>query len=376
MPEERHLHIVSFTIPYPANYGGVIDVYYKLVALHKAGIKIHLHCFQYDREQAPELNEICETVNYYPRRTGISSFFSTKPYIVASRKSKKLLENLLQDDYPILFEGLHSCYYLNHPKLAGRTRVYRESNIEHHYYYHLFKAERNPFAKIYFLFAGTKLRFYQSILKHATKMLVVSEADYAYLSKKFKHNKVVYLPSFHGNEEVKTKTGTGTYALYHGNLSVAENYKAAEYLIKKVFNDLDIPFKIAGMKPPEKLKKIVDKYDNISLIANPSQERMDELVSNAHVHVMVTFQPTGLKLKLLNTLYNGRFVLVNPEMVAGVELHNLCHIADTSAKLKASLIYLFSQRFEQYTLVERQHLLKTQFSDKTNAKRLIEAVFG
>ena len=37
MPD-KHLHIVSFSIPYPANYGGVIDVFYKLVALHKAGI--------------------------------------------------------------------------------------------------------------------------------------------------------------------------------------------------------------------------------------------------------------------------------------------------------------------------------------------------
>ena len=46
MPD-KHLHIVSFDIPYPPNYGGVIDVYYKLKALHRKGVKIILHCFEY-----------------------------------------------------------------------------------------------------------------------------------------------------------------------------------------------------------------------------------------------------------------------------------------------------------------------------------------
>ncbi len=32
MPD-KYLHIISFDIPYPPNYGGVIDVFYKLKAL-------------------------------------------------------------------------------------------------------------------------------------------------------------------------------------------------------------------------------------------------------------------------------------------------------------------------------------------------------
>ena len=87
MPD-RHLNIVSFSIPFPANYGGVIDIFYKLKALHWAGIKIHLHCFQYDRPEAEELNAYCETVNYYQRKTGLSAQFSLKPYIVESRQAK------------------------------------------------------------------------------------------------------------------------------------------------------------------------------------------------------------------------------------------------------------------------------------------------
>ena len=39
---DRSIHVVSFDIPYPADYGGVIDVYFKLKALAQLGIKIHL----------------------------------------------------------------------------------------------------------------------------------------------------------------------------------------------------------------------------------------------------------------------------------------------------------------------------------------------
>lgn len=50
MPESKTiLHIVSFHIPIPQNYGGVIDIYYKVKALHDIGVKVILHCFEYGR---------------------------------------------------------------------------------------------------------------------------------------------------------------------------------------------------------------------------------------------------------------------------------------------------------------------------------------
>jgi hypothetical protein len=45
MESDRELHIISFNVPYPPNYGGVMDVFFKIRALHEQGIKIHLHCF-------------------------------------------------------------------------------------------------------------------------------------------------------------------------------------------------------------------------------------------------------------------------------------------------------------------------------------------
>jgi len=371
-----HLNIVSFSIPFPANYGGVIDVFYKLKALHLAGIKIHLHCFQYDRPEAEELNTCCETVNYYKRKIRLSAQFSIKPYIVESRQAKELLKNLLSNNYPILFEGLHSCYYLNHKALQGRTLIYRESNIEHDYYFNLFKSEKNYRRKVYFALESLKLVLFQKQLKYASKMLVVSQTDCDYLAKVFPDQQVIYLPSFHGNSMVKSETGKGEYVLYHGNLSVGENARAAEFLVKEVFNDLQVPLKIAGLNPSEALKNHVHQYTNIELIPNPSQEEMELLIRHAQINILITFQATGLKLKLLNTLYNGRCVLANQEMLTGTGLENLCEIASGTEEMKQKITSLFYTEFDHNQLLARNELLLKHFSDEANARKLIEENYG
>lgn len=91
---DKYLNIVSFNIPYPANYGGVIDVYYKLEALRACGVKLILHCFEYERPHAPELESICDKVFYYKRRTGVIANLTWLPYNVYSRKDHRLIENL------------------------------------------------------------------------------------------------------------------------------------------------------------------------------------------------------------------------------------------------------------------------------------------
>ena len=366
-----HLNIVSFTVPFPANYGGVIDVYHKLAALHAIGIRIHLHCFRYDREKAPELENLCESVHYYPRKTGISEQFSLRPFIVKGRRSDELLRRLLSNDYPVLFEGMHSCYYLPHPLLKGRMLIYRESNIEHHYYYHLFKAEKRIIPKLFFLFESLRLYAFQGSLKHASCMLAVSEEDTRYLKNKFPRHQVVYLPSFHGNNRISSMTGMGKYAFYHGNLSVAENVQAAEFLIREVFPGLNIPLVIAGLNPPENLKNLA-RENGVEIHENVTADMMDELLRNAHVNILVTFQSTGLKLKLLNTLFKGRFVLVNSKMLSGTGLDDYCLIAADAQGFKSELQRLFSLPFDQACLQQRNNLISGIYSDSLNARVLAD----
>jgi hypothetical protein len=285
------------------------------------------------------------------------------------------MANLLRDDFPVLFEGLHTCYSLDDPGLKGRMKIYRESNIEHHYYYHLFKAEKNIFKKLFHLTESMKLGIYQNKLKNADLMLAVSQTDTDYLKGVFPNHKIEYLASFHPNEDFSVIPGMGEYALYHGKLSVTENYNAARFLIEKVFSGLDRKLIIAGLEPPQHLINLINKHKNIELIENPDDEKMSGLIRNAHINVLATFQATGLKLKLLNCLYQGRFCLVNPEMVQGTGLESLCEIAASAEEFKNQVEILFAKSFDLSKINLRQKLLEENYSNRKNAERLVDLIF-
>ncbi len=326
MPKSNpNLNIVAFAVPYPPNFGGVIDVFYKLKELHKLGIKVHLHCFTYQGFQPNEaLNALVEKVFYYPRKGALANL-SALPYIVNSRKSASLLERLSSSNAPIIFEGLHSCAYLDHPDLKDKVKIYRESNIEHQYYNNLANAEKIWWKKLYYRIEAFKLERFEYILNQAQAIFSVSEEDYFYLRKYPKPNHF-YIPSFHPNSEIEiaeTDAEKEKFALYHGNLSVSENEEVANFLIDQLGNT-EVKLVIAGLNPSQNLIKKTAQFANIQLISNPNDDEMMALIKAAHLHLMLTFQQSGLKLKLLNVLFNGRFILANAEMLHGTGLTDCC----------------------------------------------------
>mgnify|MGYP001627193822 CR=1 FL=1 len=370
---ERHLHIISFNVPFPADYGGVIDVYYKVKALADAGVKVHLHCYQYGREAAKELDEICYKVHYYKRRIFRDPIFSKLPYIVASRNTSAILENLLQDDYPILFEGMHCCYYLAHPALKDRYKVVRMHNIEHTYYRSLAKVEKNPFKKFFFKKEAQRLKTFEQVLEHADAVAAISPADTTLLSAKYKN--VFYLPVFHAHNEVKAVTGKGKFALYHGNLGVGENNEAALFLVKEVFSKTEYPLVIAGNNPSPELVKAAEGFKHIEIRAKLSTEKIDDLIRKAHVHVLPTFQSTGMKLKLINVLFQGRHILANDKMVHNTGVEELCSIVNTPEQFLEALNHISHISFSEKMLWTRQLKLQKLFGNAENIQQLINKIF-
>ena len=373
----QSLNVVSFDVPFPPNYGGVIDVYYKLVALKEAGVKIHLHAFEYGRKTSAQLEALCEKVYYYPRKTGVLANLSLDPYTVKSRQSIELENNLLSNDFPILFEVLHTCYLMDDERFKHRKKIYRHSNIEHDYYYELSRSEKSLTKKLYLKLEAIKLERFESILHHADLILAVNKRDTEYFRKKFPKVHTEYLPSFHANSSSTSKLGSNDYVLFHGNLAISENYEAVLWLAEHVFSKLDFKVVVAGLNPPAFLLNELAKYSNIKVKASPNEDEMIQLIRNAQVHVLWTSQPTGLKLKLLNVLFKGRFIVCNPNMLAGTEIEasNSLFVCDTAAlfieKINACLYKDFTEE-----LVRERAKVTTAFSNATNAQTLMKFVFA
>ncbi len=370
MSSDTDLHIISFDVPFPPDYGGVIDVFYKIRSLSESGLRISLHCFEYGRKEAAPLKDICTTVHYYPRQTTKSYLFNTLPYIVLSRQSDKLKKKLLGDKAPVLMEGLHSTFLLADPDLAGKKKIVRMHNVEHEYYENLARVEKNIFKRYYFYNEAGKLKKYESVLKHADAIAAISPNDRAYYAARFKS--VEYISAFHPFDEVKILTGRSDFAFYHGNLSVGENNEAALYLVNTVFRNSRHKLVIAGSKPSAELIKAVKANPSVRLLSDRTPAQIYELVREAQCNILPTFQSTGIKLKLLAALFTGRHCIVNTPMIAGTGLGCLCTVADTPEEMKAKLDEVMaSDTLPLEMLEKRKELLGRDFSNRANAQKLI-----
>src|SRR5690349_12212532 len=127
------LHIIAFAVPYPPDYGGAIEVWNRLKALHQEGVKVSLHCFLYGNFlPQTAIHPYVQEVHYYPRSIWPVLFTRGQPFGVTSRKSKLLLARLKLDTKPILFEGVQTTAWRS--ELNGRKLFLRAHNIEHQYY--------------------------------------------------------------------------------------------------------------------------------------------------------------------------------------------------------------------------------------------------
>lgn len=367
----KKLHIVSFNTPYPANYGGVIDVFYKLKALAEEGVLIYLHCFEYGREESAVLEQLCEKVFYYKRNMSWKQLLSPIPFIVKSRQSNPLLEQLKAIDAPILFEGHHCTSFLGHPSLSNRKQYVRTHNIEADYYKLLSKVEKNLFRKLYFYWEYRKLLKYEDHLKKAHALFTISKNDQAHFEKLTQSH---YIKAFHPESHISSLEGIGEYAIYHGNLSVPENEEAVLFLIQKVFRHINISLVIAGKRPGTKLRKEALKHNHIRLVENPQDKVLDQLLQQAHIHVLPTFQDTGIKLKLLKSLYTGRHCIANELMVSNTELENTCIIANSPDQWIKAIKNLEEKEFNVKDIELRKKVL-SKFDTKEEAKKIIRILF-
>jgi hypothetical protein len=368
---DKHLHIVALDVPWPANYGGVVDLFYKLKALQLLGVKIHLHCFtQPGRKPQEELNKYCETVNYYQRKKSIGSFSLTLPFIVSSRKNDELIATLKKDNYPVLLEGIHCTYYLHTGELQNRKVAVRLHNVEFEYYKQLAKNEKSFFKKLYFLNESRLLHKYEKNIANKAGFIAVSEHDMEVYQKLFNAKDIYYLPVFIPHTLAVGKDGKGCFCLYHGNLSINENETAVKWLLQNVFDKSVIPFVIAGKDPSPALMQLAHQHKHTCIIANPTEKEMQDMICKAQVHVLPSFNNTGVKLKLLNALFNGRHCLVNKAGVDGSGLDSVCHLASDAASFKKAIEEIYQQPFTEQEREKRQGLLQTIFSNEENAKKL------
>lgn len=362
----NNLLIVAFDLPYPPDYGGVIVVWNRLLALKNQGAHLHLFTYQYGKRKiTSELIAAFPQLRVYQRSRAFWHHFSFLPFIMQTRQSQVLLADLARASGPILFEGHHTAALAWDKQLRGRHKVLLVHNIEWQYYRRMADSTRHPLKRFYYLLESWKLkRIENKLLEHIGLVVTMTSTDAEYYRKI--HPRVILIPAFHGENAVENPLGIGKFALFHGNLSVEDNDRSARWLIQEVWTGLMGPLIIAGKNPSLSLVKAAGERENITLVANPDEATLEELLHNAHINLVVSFQKAGVKLKLLRALFRGRFCLANPAGAAGSGLENCCIIAETAIEFRQQIAELAEKSFSIRDAEYRRMALQ-QYDNPTNA---------
>lgn len=129
----------------------------------------------------------------------------------------------------------------------------------------------------------------------------------------------------------------------------------------------DIKLLIAGRNPGKKLTKQC-RQPNIQLIANPDD--MDTLIQQASVYIAPTRLGSGLKLRLMDGLRNGKAILSHPTSAKGYEaFHDKDYFRQytSAADFAEKLGFLLGHRFDPEKIMNdyRRH-----FSFRSGVERL------
>ena len=365
--QTKPLHIISFDNPFPPNYGGVIDVFYKMKSLHQLGFEIYLHCFYEDRnEVSDELKAITKAVFLYKKNRNPLFLFSAIPLSVISRFHNDLVRNIESIEAPILFEGLQTTMIINKVKLGTRKLFLRLHNLESNFYAGMSKNETSLLKKVLYYLESKKYISYQSKIAQFDHVFTLSKQEFEFV--KTKTEKVSYIPVFHGNEKFNSLSEYGNYAFYHGDLRLPDNKKAVSFLIQLFQKIPDYKLIIASSNGKEFVENQSKMAKNIEFVAIENEVHLTSLLANAHINVMLSFQQAGTKLKIVNSLFKSRFCLINNNMVDDQRIVNLCEIANSESEFIEKINQLKSQPFTQNK--EREKVLSAVYNDFDNAKRL------
>ncbi|MRR22936.1 glycosyltransferase, partial [bacterium] len=162
--------------------------------------------------------------------------------------------------------------------------------------------------------------------------------------------------------------------LMHGDFSTAENDAAALYILREVAPQWKHRTVLAGKRPSAELSEAVSSLRHVKLVPNPSVNQMNELIANAQVCLLNATQPTGMKLKLINSLCSGRHVVASPAVVSGTGLGDLCHVAVKPGEWVTLTEKLMFDVFTPEMREKRNLLLREVADNDVNARRIIETI--
>lgn len=326
------LLIIAHDLPYPANHGGKVDMWNRILGLSQNGVEIFLITWEtnpLDKNQVEVLNKTVNKYKVLKKRKNplyvLNIFYPTHVMSrTVNRREYNKLKKEIQEFNPdkIFLDGIHGgilAFQLS--KELGKPIVYRSHNVEYKYVKQLFKAERNFVKKIISLTNIFKTYFFEKKLrKKAYLTLDISKSD----KNIWNDQSEVLYPYLNLNNNMattsseKVNVNEGIDILYVGNLYTPNNVFGLKWFITKCYPLLGNEFSIviAGSNPNNEIISLCKEY-GIKLKKNPLD--VIDLYKSAKLLINPVFHGSGVNIKIIEMLATGKPVITTSVGSRGVD---------------------------------------------------------
>ena len=376
---EKHLHIITHELPPIAGNDGLIEIHHTIKHLHRQGVLIHLHCFSQSgpvKEAISQLSPYCHSISIYPRKSRPSFKHWLLPFAISTRISDALVNELKKDQHPIFFEGLDGTYAAKQLAEGGRKLILRIHKAKHVHYLGLMRMEVNILQKLRFLALSLLWWKYESGIAAKMRLILTTNLiDKVRFENIHSTAKVKYLPVFTAFE-IQQITGQGSSICYHADLSEIENEFAATWIIRCIASAIpERSFIIAGKNPSDRLKRIVNEYSNVRLLADPDDVQMNRIKAQVHIQLLSSFHRTGVNPSMIHALSASRFCVTNQKGSSVPEQESLFVVADNPILTILTIRKLFNTKWEHLESEKRKAIMEKLYDNEKNAMSLMQWIW-
>ena len=83
-----------------------------------------------------------------------------------------------------------------------------------------------------------------------------------------------------------------------------------------------------------------------------------------------------MKLKLISALFNGRYCLVNNQMVVNTGVENLCIVANDADEFKKNIKSLIAKDFPASEIKKRKEVINKLLNNTMNGQKIMNQLFN
>jgi len=347
--------VVASEYPYPPHHGSAVYTWNLILSLKQLGFALDLIATVRSRPQQEDVDAIQGIVEHMwimERNRGISAALSLAPFQVRSRKALQHIP-LTEAYQAVVLKSDYVAPILENLLLNAKVRILIADG-EARYFRELSKCANSWKERCFYYAEALKFdRFSPWIRSKCDLLWFVSDWERTLHVRNRPEDslKAIFLPPDLGVNRMCPYSGSGKEALFIGSLTIPYNLEGLGWYIDHIHPSLSniqgYSLTVAGRTDSASLpalNKMVQKYSNISLCANPQE--LSDLYQRAAVFVNPVLRGAGIKLKTIHALHAGVPVVSTSIGMEGTGLIDGTHllVADSADDFVRGVATLLGDR--------------------------------